>query len=106
MRSTAPQTALWGGPRPRFEPGTGDQIMLFIYIFSQKTDALGLYFLKFYCTQSELRSWEMVHSLCCTIAGTRTGALTMGNSYQYEYTMYIGHVLSPMGSISKQLSTL
>ena len=23
-RAAAPQTALWGGPRPRFEPGTGD----------------------------------------------------------------------------------
>ena len=24
MRSAAPQTTLWGGPGPRFEPGTGD----------------------------------------------------------------------------------
>ena len=24
MRSAAPQTTLWGGPRPIFEPGTGD----------------------------------------------------------------------------------
>ena len=61
VRSAAPQTSLWGGPRPRFEPGKGDleagtltarpPLLLCIFFFSVPSTCHLVFAIFFYqCT--------------------------------------------------------